>query len=902
MLSIAALALLPACGEAPRAPETPASSAEARSPFAVADSLRDEGRSQEALTLYRDLGRSFLDSGDTAGLWRAQHWEGDLLRRLGQRDSARAALARAMLLASGHPDREGWTRVALGQLLEREGKLDSALVEARRAIRLARSTGDRQLQAGAHDLLGTLHSLRGRYRESLAADSTALALHRAEGAPPRKIAQSLNEVGIGYRHLGRYTDAVRAYEEALGIARGLENPVLIAMLSYNLSNIRAATDDLDEAMRLLKESLRYSEQLQHPQGMGMTGNALGDLYRRTGNLRAARHHLEQGLEINRRSGFAYGELVARVHLGELETAERRPEAARAVLDSAVSIADASGFGRERVDARVALARVALLRTDPRQALRWAESAVQIADSLGDPEAQFEALEARGAALEAAGRAGAAGAYLQAIDLLESWRGRLALGDLRMGIAEPRHQAYEGAIRVLLRQQRPQEALEVAERARARLLLELMAERDAREAPASRGVELRQRLRERFAALERARPEEKPAVEREVARLTEALEALEAEARRQDRARGAVRYPEPASLPDIRAGLAFSGRAVLAYFWGDQGVYGWWITENSLHAARLGSADSLAALVGFLRRAVEHPSHGVDWTAPARRAYRALVAPLDPTPAGEIVVLPSGPLAHLPFEVLIPEAAAGPWGTARRFVYGPSASVLLALAGAPAPESWGRTILAVGDPALPRNPGSDAQHGVRTDPLLPLPHAAAEARDVARLFRAGGADVLLGRHATRERWLELDPARYRYLHFAAHARVDDRRPERTHVVLAGQPLDLAAIRRLRLRSELVTLSACETALGRRLRGEGVIGLPHAFLAAGARGVVVTLWRIDDRSTARFMGDFYRELHAGRDPADALLRARRARITAGGAEAHPSRWAPFVLTGGIGPPPD
>jgi CHAT domain-containing protein len=116
-------------------------------------------------------------------------------------------------------------------------------------------------------------------------------------------------------------------------------------------------------------------------------------------------------------------------------------------------------------------------------------------------------------------------------------------------------------------------------------------------------------------------------------------------------------------------------------------------------------------------------------------------------------------------------------------------------------------------------------------------------------------------------------------------------------MADGRLDLDAVRRLRLSSDLVTLSACETALGQRLRGEGIIGFPHAFLEAGARGVVMSLWRVSDRAASRYMEDFYRELRAGRAPADAMLAVRQQRIAAGGADAHPSQWAPFVLVGGF-----
>jgi CHAT domain-containing protein len=175
-------------------------------------------------------------------------------------------------------------------------------------------------------------------------------------------------------------------------------------------------------------------------------------------------------------------------------------------------------------------------------------------------------------------------------------------------------------------------------------------------------------------------------------------------------------------------------------------------------------------------------------------------------------------------------------------------------------------------------------------LGPLPYAGAEARAIHELFASAGADLLLHKQATVAHWQALDPSRYRYLHFAAHALVSDKEPGRTQVVLADGGLDLAAIRRLRLTAQLVSLSACETGLGLRVRGEGVIGLPHAFLAAGARAVVVTLWRVEDQTAADFMTDFYREIAGGRQPAEALRVARERRRG-----EHPSRWAAFVLVG-------
>ncbi len=337
------------------------------------------------------------------------------------------------------------------------------------------------------------------------------------------------------------------------------------------------------------------------------------------------------------------------------------------------------------------------------------------------------------------------------------------------------------------------------------------------------------------------------------------------------------------------------------FWGDSAAYGWWVTGTEIRGGRLGRVDSLGAALDFLRRAIER-DRAVPWRPVASRIYRQMVAPLEPSGTGPIFAVVDGPLTRVPLEVLVPAIDSAPLGAVRDIVYGPSASVLAALAGTARPPGWERTMLAVGNPrASSRDQTDDGTEPLRgEDRHLNLPFAEYEAKEIGALYRDQGSDVLVGREVTLAGWMAQKPGRYRYLHFAAHATVSDREPDQSRLLFADGVLDARAIRDLELSAELVTLSACETAAGRRVRGEGVVGLSHAFLSAGARSALVTLWPVTDRSTALFMTALYRELHDGRAPAQALRLVRQRWIEGKGPTSHPAAWAPFVLIGDPIPP--
>ncbi|RMF71261.1 MAG: CHAT domain-containing protein [Acidobacteria bacterium] len=291
------------------------------------------------------------------------------------------------------------------------------------------------------------------------------------------------------------------------------------------------------------------------------------------------------------------------------------------------------------------------------------------------------------------------------------------------------------------------------------------------------------------------------------------------------------------------------------------------------------------------------------TASAARLWKDLLAgPVDALPEGitRLVIVPDGPLHELPFDALRPARDAPSLGERFEISLAPSATVWTALrrardADAPA-EGRG---LFFADPWLPRGEETPALlRGVRDElgGLGPLPHARDEAR-VAQRELGSGIEVLEGRLAREAALKTRSLEGLRILHFAAHSVLDGEIPERSSVLMApgdGEDglLQAREILDLELDGVLVALSACRSITGRPVDGEGVLGLSHAFLQAGASAVVGTLWPVRDDEAAVFMREFYARLARGPSPLSALAETKRA-LAARGAPA--AAWAGVVLIG-------
>jgi CHAT domain-containing protein len=283
----------------------------------------------------------------------------------------------------------------------------------------------------------------------------------------------------------------------------------------------------------------------------------------------------------------------------------------------------------------------------------------------------------------------------------------------------------------------------------------------------------------------------------------------------------------------------------------------------------------------------------------------------------LLVVAEGALQYLPFSALPEPGKQTPLMVEHEVVTAPSASVLAVLRQERAARQPARQLLFIAaDPVYSETDVRLGQQRIEalafkatgaaygSEPFLRLRFSRTEAEQIASLVPPGDVVKAVDFDANRDAVLNTDLARFRILHFATHSLLDDERPELSGIVLslvdrAGRRqngyLRMFDIYNLRLNADLAVLSACRTALGPEIRGEGLIGLTRAFFYAGAPRVLASLWRIDDRTGATFMKPLYEAMLVRHEnPAAALRSAQIALWKTKGWEA-PYYWAAFTLQG-------
>lgn len=748
-----------------------------------------------------------------------------------------------------------------------------------RALDLRSATGER------FDEALVSHNLAAAYWDIAANDEALRYYTRA-----LKIRTELKDsVGLGYTHYGialvhwtwgEAAEALASYDRALALWREQNNIAGQADVLNATGLALMSLGEPDRAEDRYRQALPLWDKAKHGIGQAYTRNNLGMLHFAARRFDAAASEYTRALELLTAASDNRGVAYVRHNQGDLAAIRGQYGAAVAAYKDSLAhkrtVDDKYGIAltlTRLAHAQLAAGQVSTSRDTASEALalhrsiqnRTGETATlallsRIASALGDPEA--------------AGQHAAA-----AVELSEVTRAAISNDELRTSYFATQRDLYALLISLRIAAGQPAAALETSERSRARVLLDAVS--GVRPASLPGLHELERRIR---AAVQRRNT--KAANE-----LLHDWAALDA----RQRAAGRTLEPEEPRIVKIRNFLLGPSTALLEYFSGDDGGYAWLVTASNLHTARIPPRAQLEQLVRRYRdtltaraespagetataRAARLAAADSRLGAAARALSDALLAPLAKhLTARRLLIVPDGSLHQIPFAAL--PVATGTLVDRTEVVTLPSAYVAIELLEKPSPHSTGVALVA--DPAF-------------NSSWAPLPMTALEAAAVSKL--APGSRQLTGASATRAALLKPSMLDARILHLATHARAESEHPALSRIALAsGDELTLADIYGMPLRSRLVVLSGCETALGRQVAGEGPVGLARAFFYAGARGVVASLWNVQDRATAELMRRFY-EAHLKQGmPPPAALRTAQLSLRKDARWNHAYYWAPFLAAG-------
>ena len=685
--------------------------------------------------------------------------------------------------------------------------------------------------------------------------------------------------------LGDVDDALANFRRALDLSEQSGNSLTYAYALRHLGYAHYTIGQPEAALNYLLELLNLNVAIEFPRLAADVMSDVAAVYVSLGQYEEALGYLERAVPLHRSSAYRTGEARSLFYIARAEDGRGNLESALDNLDSAISMAES-------------------LRSEVVSQELRASYVASVHDY-----------------------------YRLQVDLLMRTHATVSHGD------------YAAA------------AFEASERARARSLVENLALTGVNlrdgvdEALLSEEMQLRAAVNEQYRkqvelSSRNAASDDLAALESEMMELEAAYEQIQATIRERSPQYAAISESQPLTLVEAQQQVLDESTLLLEYALGDDRSYLWAVSTDDAAAFILPprkEIDDLARKVyAHLQRPSVTPSARRSYLSDSQQLSNVLLGPVADRLTGmRVAVVADGALRYIPFAAL-PVPGTQNSATTRlidehEVVNLPSASALAVMrdetrnrplppralamladpvfsdddrrladnsggpiAGSSAQQQWNSAA------AMSRNgsnpPSQSTDGGGLYFPRLQ--HTAIEADRILESVSNKDFLVQTGFDANRETAISPHLGEYRVLHFATHAVFNENEPGLSGLILSrvdqsGQPIDgfvrLNDIYHLRLPAELVVLSACDTALGDEIEGEGLIGIVRGFMYAGSKRVVASLWQVADAATTELMSRFYHEMYVeGRSPSDALRRAQ-LHVSALRQWRHPYYWAAFTLQG-------
>jgi CHAT domain-containing protein/tetratricopeptide (TPR) repeat protein len=802
---------------------------------------------------------------------------------------------------------EAETTNAIGLVYALLGEREKAIEHYSEAEKSFRAVGDRRGLITALNGRGAIYASIGSER-ALDCHFEALQISREIGDLHGQII-AMRYLGNVYRALGdhsgflgddqsardSYTRAIEQYRQALALTRDLKDRRIEAYLLQDLGSLSNLLREKTEAIGYYKQALAFSRMTNDRRGQAASMDSLGSIVESFGDKKRASLYFNQALSLSQRAGDRGQQSLTLFHLAHLERDSNDLQAARNYIEEAIRI--------------VETLRTKVVSQDYR--------AEYFASTRGYYELLLDIMTRLNNQKPDRGYA------TNAFRVSEQARARSLLELIK----ETHINLREGVSDDLLQQERKLE--------------------EALDAKAGRRAQL----------VAAGNDKELSAVTTEINKLTTEYDELKAQIKAKSPRYASLIQPQPLSATEVQHQLLDDDSLLLEYMLGDDRSYLWAVTRTNIEIFELPSRSQIEDSARRFHKLLtaNQPVQGETFEQLKTRvsdadahmaeetlSFSSLVfgPVIDRLTKKRLLIVADGALEYIPFQALVVPAAATfnpstgatntneqvPLIVDHEVINEPSASALAmvmsdAAQRRPAPNS----IAVFADPVFEANdsrvtrsetqsaagaPQKEVQTAFRDVGLgegksIPsLPASREEANAIMAVVPWRSGLKALGFDASRAAINGTDLSKYRIVHFATHGLVDYQHPDLSGLVLSlvdekGNPQDgflrMHDIYNLKLPVDLIVLSACNTGLGREVKGEGLMGLTRGFMYAGAGGVVASLWKVDDDATAELMKHFYEGIFQKNMTPAAALREAQLSMWKQKRWQSPYYWAAFVIQG-------
>ncbi|HEU0252583.1 MAG TPA: CHAT domain-containing protein [Pyrinomonadaceae bacterium] len=826
------------------------------------------------------------------------------------------------------------------------GNWQLGMTSFEQAMPLAKAAGDTATTAQLCLHIGYTYADTGDYEKAVNHYAEALTLWRAAGDRAGEAA-TVSSMGLAHAILGDSQKAIDALEgQALVLSRQIGDRFGEAAAHNNLGFVYQTLGDLDQSLKHYRLGLEIYDRIQLVAGQALTVQYVGYILDLQGNKQEALACYERGVKFSQLAKNQIMEADALNYIGSIYSGLDKPQEANRYFQQALTVYRAAGQQRGQAAVLINIGKYFDSIDQPQKALQNYNEALAIFRLVGDRAGQVSALYNVARSLrDTSDLEQAQKAIEEVIAINEAVRFKVSSNDLRAAYFASVHHQFELYVDILMSRNAARDngesAFEAYERGRARSLLEALVEARA---DIKKGVDTgllqRERLLQRQInakaekriqlASEQAAAGSLTALDQELSDLASDYKQIQGQIRASSPRYAALTQPAPLKLKDIQRQVLDENTVLLEYGLGETRSFGWFVTPDTIKSFELPAREAIETKARRVyelltaRNRTENSSLPpsinrieLEYANEAAELSRMLLGPvLSELKNKRLVVVADGALQFVPFAALpVPRVQDGlvPLIVEHEVVSLPSASVLALIRDevrgrSPAPKS----IAILADPVFDKYDERIMKratlkefNGIRQGEALGrLPFSRREAEAIMTSAATRDGMLALGFRASRTTATSGELSRYRIVHFATHGILNTQYPELSGILLSrfdekGQPQDgflqLHEIYNLDLPCELVVLSACQTALGKEIKGEGFVGLTRGFMYAGAARVVASLWKVDDAATAELMKSFYQSMFDDKLSPAAALRAAQINLWKQSAWRSPYYWAAFTLQG-------